>query len=122
MSHADNHRHQQTLRKIFAETSSALERDVAGVILDAAEDRIEQYMHDVSHHGCTSGAVGSLIYTADCHEFFDRHYDEIERLREEYQDYVGQPVCIRGDLKTQLAWFAFEECLRLLSYKLDMDL
>lgn len=122
MSPTENRRHLKLLRKIQEETTSTLEREVAAIILDAAEDRIERYMHDVSHHGCVSGAVGPLIYTADCHTFFDRHYDEIERLREEYQDYVGQPVCIQGDLKTQLAWFGFEECLRLLSYKLDMDL
>ncbi len=53
--------------------------------------------------------VGSLIYYADTHKFFDAHYNEIEELRQEYETLVGQPLHINGDLKNFMAWFAFEE-------------
>lgn len=53
--------------------------------------------------------VSRLIYYTDTHAFFDRHYDEIEEMRQDWEDSVGQPLEIKGDLKNGLAWFAFEE-------------
>ena len=44
----------------------------------------------------------------DTAAFFDRHYDEIEDLRRDWEDSIGQPMQIAGDLKNTLAWFGFE--------------
>jgi len=35
----------------------------------------ESFFHDILKHGCRSGMVISLIYHADTHEFFDKHYN-----------------------------------------------
>jgi hypothetical protein len=58
-----------------------------------------------------------LIYYKDTHIFYDKHYDEIEELREEYEEMVGEALKIQGDLKNFLAWFAFEE----VAYKIASD-
>ena len=50
-----------------------------------------------------------MIYYADTHAYFDAYYDEIEELRQDWADNVGEPLRIDGDLKNGLAWFAFEE-------------
>jgi len=49
-----------------------------------------------------------LIYYADTHAFFDRHYEEIEELRIEWEASIGAPLSIQDDLRNFLAWFAFE--------------
>ncbi|MCE2522931.1 MAG: hypothetical protein J4F49_06905 [Rhodobacteraceae bacterium] len=52
--------------------------------------------------------IGSLIYYTDTHAFFDHFHDEIEELREQYEDELGEPLRISGDLKNWLAWLEFE--------------
>ena len=66
-------------------------------------DEPELFFKDLLNHGCVSGMVWSLIYYTDTHAFFDKHYDEIEPIREEFEDGTGQPLTIKGDLKNFLA-------------------
>jgi len=44
------------------------------------------FFNELLEHGCVSGLVGSLVYYSDTHTFFDKHYDEIETLREEFEN------------------------------------
>ncbi len=53
--------------------------------------------------------IYSLIYYFDTHAFYDLHCDEIEGLRWELEDSLGQPLQTKGDLKNWFAWFGFEE-------------
>lgn len=80
------------------------------------------FFSDLLQHGCVSGMVNDLIYYSDTHTFFDRFYEEIEELREEWEENTGEPIKIKGDLKNDLAWFAFEETVYQLSSELELDL
>ncbi len=66
--------------------------------------------------------VGSLIYYKDTHEFFERHYDEIEDIRAELES-QGLEIKIpsNSDLKNFLAWLSFEEKARELYDELEME-
>ena len=44
----------------------------------------ESTVRDVATHGVQSGAIGSLIYTSDVVDFFNRYYSEIEAVVTEY--------------------------------------
>ena len=91
----------------------------AFVIQEALEhDDIAAFLQDVIEHGCQSGVVSSLIYYNDTYCFYDRYYDEIEALREDYEESTGTPITIKGDLKNFFAWFAFEE----YAYQLGREL
>jgi len=65
--------------------------------------------------------VSSLIRYKDTHEFYDKHYDEIEELRAELED-QGIPINIptHSDLKNFLAWLSYEEKARELYDELEM--
>ena len=104
----DDQRYGAQLRAVATSHTSALHQEVATIILDCCEDDYRIWFEDLFAHGCISGMVGSLIYYTDTHAFFDRHYDQIEALREQYEDDTGAALLIRGDLKNRLAWFAFE--------------
>lgn len=69
---------------------------------------IPEFFSDLAQHGCVSGWIGWLTYYNQTHAFYDRHYDEIEELREEWEASTGAPIAIQGDLKNAYAWFAFE--------------
>jgi|SRR5690606_12813867 len=77
---------------------------------------VEGFARDVLYGGCISGIVPELIYTEDCHAWYDKHYEEIEILRKELSSKFGEPICppTDADLKTWFAWFSFEESVREL--------
>jgi len=77
-------------------------------------------LKDITHHGCSSGCVGELIYTYDCRRFYDHFEKQIWDVIEEFRDNTGQTLgqfidsfrdAIENEdtLKTYLSWFAIEE-------------
>ena len=97
--------------------------DIEGHVAREALDRDcpETFFSDLLSHGCVCGMVGSLVYYYDTHAFFDRHYDEIEEMREEFEKYTGEALSIRGDLKNHLAWWAFEARAWEMAQELGLD-
>ncbi|WP_456440816.1 DUF7222 domain-containing protein [Psychroserpens sp.] len=84
------------------------------------QENIEDFFSDLQQHGCISGMISPLIYYKDTHQFFDDYYSEIEQLREDTEDSLGEPIQIKGDLKNTLAWFAFEETAYQMSLNLEI--
>ncbi|MEM9678966.1 MAG: hypothetical protein AAF901_01470, partial [Bacteroidota bacterium] len=77
----------------------------AAVIQEALQyDTPELFFKDLLKYGCQSGIATSLIYYRDTHNFYDTHYQEIEALRDAYEEETGEPIFIQGDLKNFLAW------------------
>ena len=58
-------------------------------------------------YGCESGVCTEMVRYADTHEFFERHYREIEQMRLEVEYMNDLPL--GKDLKNWLAWAAYEE-------------
>lgn len=73
------------------------------------------FFNDLLTNGCVSGMVSSLIYYTDTHAFYDEHYDEIEQLRLQAEEDQGQPLCVHGDYKNFMAWFAFEQTAYIIA-------
>ncbi len=101
-----------------------IRQEVIGYVLPDYQDdaEVEGFFRDLLTHGCVSGMISGLIYYADTHAFFDRHYDEIEELRIEYEQELGEPLRLEHDLKNTLAWFAFEETARRLADELGIEI
>lgn len=86
------------------------------------EDEIQHFFQGLFQHGCVSGWVNSLIYYSDTHKFYDDYYHQIEDLRYDYEDSMGHPLTIKGDLKNFMAWFAFEETAYKLANELGLEI
>lgn len=113
----------QTLRRIVEDKPNTIRAFVAQEALDYHNNNPAQMFADLQQGGCASGMIGSLIWYTDTRAFFDRFYYEIEGLREQYEDEVGEPLRINGDLKNWLAWFAFEEtAYRIAHDELGLEL
>jgi len=101
---------QDIRQKLLAICSERPTTISAFVAQEATEhDDPVSYLTDIVRHGCASGIVGPLIYYRDTHAFFDKHYDEIEDLRQDWENETGQAIKIDGDLKNTLVWFAVEQ-------------
>lgn len=111
----------QTLNRIIEDEPNSIRAYVAHEALNYHNDNPAQMFADLSRCGCQCGTIGSLIYYCDTHAFFDNYYDEIDELREQYEDEIGEPPQINGDLKNWLAWFAFEETAFRLARELGLD-
>ncbi len=94
---------------------------VACVALQRSEEAIPSFFNDLLSHGCISGMIPELVYYRDTHRFYDYYYHEIEEIREEYEEEMGQPIVIKGDLKNFFAWFAFEWVAREVVAELNIE-
>ncbi|MCF8275589.1 MAG: hypothetical protein K9J17_02550 [Flavobacteriales bacterium] len=108
----------KTLKAIVLDEPNSIRGAVAQEALDY-HDPVE-FFNDLLSHGCVSGIVSSLIYYKDTHAFFDVHYEEIEDLRVEYVESIGESLMVKGDMKNWFAWFSFEETARSLSCELGI--
>lgn len=86
---------------------------------------------DVLNYGCQSGIVGELIYYTDTVRFYQQYRQEINNLL--YDTMNGTGLCSPSELfgdkwdkedplaqdthnQNLLAWFGFEETLRIIGY------
>jgi hypothetical protein len=74
------------------------------------DDEIKAFMNDVLAHWCQSWSISELIYTVDCHKYYDQFYDQIEELRFKYNDELWNPLIFppEMDMKTAWIWWGFE--------------
>lgn len=112
------------LQEIANSNANSITNFVANEILTCHqdEDEIQNFFEGLFQHGCVSGWVDSLCFYSQTHKFYDEFYDEIEDLRLDYEDSIGHPFTIKGDLKNFLAWFAFEETAYQLANELGLEI
>lgn len=116
---ANQSRLKKQLLAITNNQSNSISAAVAQEALDYHS--IADFFSDLLRYGCQSGMVGSLIYYCDTHEFYDTHYHEIEELRYDFEQSLGETLRPDGDLKNWYAWFGFEETARKLADELGID-
>lgn len=83
---------------------------------------IATFFHDLRTLGCISGMVSALNHYPQTHHFFETYYEEIEQLRLKYLKQATVLLCeVAYDLKTALAWFAFEQTALELTFTLNIE-
>jgi hypothetical protein len=105
------------------ETTNRLERYVVDYILGRYNDNqeIKDFSNDLLSHGCVSDMIDELVYYEDTHKFYEKFYNEIEELRIDHEENIGEPIEINGDLKNFFAWFGFEQTASKIADKLDLN-
>jgi hypothetical protein len=120
--------------KLFNAAETELERAVARI---AGERESEDFIKDVLSGGCINGTVGELVYTGDCVAFYRKHKKDIQKLVTESMSDCGidsmkglfddkfeaeDPFCEGDENQNLLAWFGFEEALRTLANRIELDI
>lgn len=109
-----------TLKQLLEDNQDNITHAVINEALDYHSPK--EFFEDLLQHWCQSWMVSSLIYYKDTHEFYDKHYDEIEDIRCQLWDdgiEVNIPQC--SDLKNFYAWLSFEQRAYELHNTLEMD-
>lgn len=109
-----------TLQKLLTDNQWNITEEV---IKEAMEyDNPKEFFEDLLQYGCQSWMVSWLVRYTDTHKFFDKHYDEIEELRNELDEqWIELNIPTNTDLKNFLAWLSFEENARVLFDSLEMS-
>ncbi|WP_263361235.1 single-stranded DNA-binding protein [Flavobacterium collinsii] len=79
--------------------------------LSAKKEKLKSFIEDLQNAGCISGMISEFIYHTDCKKFYIKHLDDLENIREELEDSLGEPVKNRHRLPhyTFLCWLCSEE-------------
>lgn len=122
--------------KLYNAAETNLERAVAEIAGERGKD-CEGFVKDVLSGGCVNGTVGELIYTDDCVAFYRKHKKDIQKLVTELMSDTGEdslkglfgdkfdsedPFCEEDENQNLLAWFGFEEALRQLADRIELDI
>lgn len=127
------------LRDIKKASDNKLEKAVITDLLSYSNDSedIQSHIEDILQYGCQSGTVGMLIYYSDTMSFFKKYKKEIMSLLKDILQDTGfkSPSELFGtkfdeddyfieDTQNQnlMAWFGYEETVRLIGYKLELDI
>ena len=88
------------------------------IILDALpnydgkkKQQLKSYFEDLQRGGCMSGMVSEFIYNSDCKDFYIIYIDDLEEIKTDLEDSIGDPIKNRYNLPhyTFVCWLAFEE-------------
>ncbi len=82
------------------------------------KEQLKSFLEDIRNGGCQSGMVGELTYHEDCKEFYIENIDDLEGIREELEDSVGESIKNSEKLPhyTFMCWLCFEEyCYNLFN-------
>ena len=110
-----------TLSSISREEKETIRGFVAREALEYGDDPIA-FFTDLACHGCVSGMISSLCWYSDTHAFFDAHYEEIEELRVDFEESIGEPLKIKYDLKNFFAWFSVQETAYQMACELKIEI
>lgn len=75
------------------------------------KEKLKSFLEDLQNGGCMSGMVCEFIYHVDCKKFYIENLDDLENIREEIEDSLGEPVKNTHRLPhyTFMCWLCFEE-------------
>lgn len=107
------------LNEIIKTDPNSIKAAVAKEAIDCRDEDVPTFLNDLMEYGCESGIVGSMIYYRDTHQFYDDHYNEIENIRYDLEENLGEPLWVKGDLKNFFAWLAFEQTAIKLAGEID---
>ncbi|UUF13116.1 MULTISPECIES: hypothetical protein [Flavobacterium] len=73
--------------------------------------QLKSFFLDLQTGGCISGMISEFIYHADCREFYIEHIDDLENIRIELEEAIGEPIENRFQAPhyTFVCWLCFEE-------------
>lgn len=75
------------------------------------KEQLKSFLEDLQQGGCISGMIGDFIYNSDCKEFYIKHIDELEQMKEDLEEELGEPIKNRFSVPhyTFMCWLCFEE-------------
>ena len=75
------------------------------------KEQLKSFFEDLQKNGCICGMISEFVYNSDCKKFYIQHLDDLENIRYEIEDFLGESVKNRHRLPhyTFVCWLCFEE-------------
>ena len=105
------------MKKQANNLQSAVIKDILKYSMKSSE--IKRYLEEVTRYGCVSGVATNLATYNATHRFFDKNYDQIIQLKSDYEAETGEPLKLGFDIKNELAWFAYEQTVLDIYYRVN---
>lgn len=112
----------EKLQEIVKDQPNTLKASVTQEILEYNLGNIQEFFQDFYEVAPICHLIGKYNYDEYTHEFYDRHYYEIELLRKQNSTYFSRAVQLDYDLKTLFCWFAFEHTVNELVTELKLEI
>lgn len=74
-------------------------------------EQLKSFLEDLQEGGCISGVIGKFIYHNDCKDFYIKHLEDLEGIKNDLEDSFGEPIenHFKVPHYTFLSWLCFEE-------------
>lgn len=75
------------------------------------KEQFKSFAEDLQQGGCISGMIGNFIYNNDCKNFYIEYIDELEGMKEDFENELGESIKNRHSVPhyTFMCWLCFEE-------------
>lgn len=75
------------------------------------KEQLKSFCEDLQRGGCISGMIGDFIYNSDCKEFYIANIDELEQMKSDLEEDLGESIKNRHEVLhyTFVCWLSFEE-------------
>lgn len=75
------------------------------------KEQLKSFFEDLQNGGCQSGLISDFVYNSDCKDFYIDYLDELEDMKTELEDELGEPIKNRQGVPhyTFICWLCFEE-------------
>ena len=76
------------------------EEDFKAIINEKLQDYDipQNFFEDLQQGGCLSGLISEFIYNKDCKDFYIKHIDDLEWMKEYLEDNIGEAIKNRHKL------------------------
>lgn len=73
--------------------------------------QLKAFFEDMQQGGCISGIISEFVYHSDCKTFYVANIDELEEIKSDLEENIGEPIKNRHSLPhyTFVCWLCFEE-------------
>jgi len=102
------------------EREELIEEERLEELKELINEGVGRFFIDLWQCGCEGGFISELIYSNDAEAFFDKYQEDIEELKEEYENMTGEAMRIKGNIKNWLAWFGFEAMAKQIEDNLNI--
>ncbi|WP_413998084.1 hypothetical protein ACMDB5_09820 [Flavobacterium sp. W1B] len=75
------------------------------------KQQLKSFLQDLQQSGCICGMISEFIYHADCKSFYIAHLEELENIKNDLEDSLGETIPNRFKTPhyTFMCWLCFEE-------------
>jgi len=78
----------------------SFEDDFKQIILNKIEGYYspQNFFEDLQQGGCMSGLISEFVYNSDCKDFYIQNIDDLEWMRQDLENEIGEQIKNRHDL------------------------